>query len=479
VMAAAATALAAADGRRAIAGSVLLLTGATLIHWNFVVVFGGILLVLALVLVKESLADRRAGATVLRTPSGRLGAILVGSAALGVGAILLAPGGPQSPPPSRGLFLKRLHAILPAYELPIAAPVAAAGATALWRPEQDAARSAHRARRRGLWFALAWLGSAGAAAVLLYAGQAVAAHRIIGFAFALPLLMAAAIVWVSRAAWRSRRTLIRAGGVMVLVAALAAGAFATQRLWFRTHASMPARAFGQASTAGVYLERYASGRQTVVVLDGSPSFVPLAVRVFRASITPDHISTLLPYLGDPDRLLAGQPTIRTDDRFNKASQVNWAKLEPLLGTDPVILMVQAFDRNFAQLTTVHPEWVVAPGVAVVRGPRPSAPLPPADAPRPTPGRTLILRAGAVLLILFVVGLGWSAGLIPSGWFERLALAPAFGIATLSLAGVVADRVGVLASGPPGVAIAALTAAAGWSILASRRVRASRSGRRRG
>jgi hypothetical protein len=57
----------------------------------------------------------------------------------------------------------------------------------------------------------------------------------------------------------------------------------------------------------------------------------------------------------------------------------------------------------------------------------------------------------------------------------VALAPAFGIATLSLAGVVADRVGVLASGPPGIAVAAITAATGWSILALRRLRASRPG----
>ena len=348
-----------------------------------------------------------------------------------------------------------MTAIVPVYDLPITGPIAAGGALSLWRPKDPA-------RRRALWFALIWCGSAVAATALLYLGAPVAAHRILGFAYALPVLAAAALVWAARAGWRAGRTVPRAAGIVVLVGGLAVSAFATERQWFRSHASLPAATFAQAATAGAYLERYAPGRPAVVVIDGAPGLVPLAERVFRASVPADRIATTLPYLGDPDRLLAGQPTVRGDPAFDTASRLNLDHLRPLLSKDPVVVMVSSLDRRYRALTRANPGWVVAPGVAVVSGPRPVAPLAAAPTPRAVSGRSLVLRAGAVLLLLSVVGVGWAWSLVPAGWFERLALTPAFGVAALSLAGVAADRLGMVFPGPAGMGVAAGAAAAGWA-----------------
>ena len=44
----------------------------------------------------------------------------------------------------------------------------------------------------------------------------------------------------------------------------------------------------------------------------------------------------------------------------------------VLAEHPVILVLQAFDRQYGDVVGAHPDWEVAPGVAVAQGPRPAA-----------------------------------------------------------------------------------------------------------
>ena len=463
VLAAAAAVLDAADGRRTAAAAVILLVGGALVHWNFVAVFGAVVAVFGLALLPESARARRAGTRTLATPTGRVGTILVAAGALGVAALVgLTPAGPQPPPPSRSMFLDRLRGVLPSYRLLFVVPVALGGAALL--------REGSARRRRSLWFALLWCASALAAAALLYAGLPVAAHRIVGFALALPFLAAAALVGVAGRAWRTGRAPIRAVGTAVLVLGVAVGAFVTLRDWYDNAPSMSAKAFGYATTAGAYLDRYAPGRPVVLLFETTPGGVVVGVRTFRAAAPPDRIAQVGAYLGDVTELLAGRPTTRPGDAaFNTASLGTWRAVRPVLARDPVILTNPAFDTAFPALLAQHPDWLVAPGLMVVSGPRPAG-IQAAAIPGPISGWFLLLGGLAVLALLGAAGVGWAWSLVPSGWFERCALAPAFGVATLVLGGAVADAAGVRLAGPVAWLVVAGVALAGWGPAVLRRRR---------
>jgi hypothetical protein len=88
-------------------------------------------------------------------------------------------------------------------------------------------------------------------------------------------------------------------------------------------------------------------------------------------------------------------------------------------------------------------------------------------PSPTPlsAASLVVLWAAFLAVLVGVGAGWSAAFVRAAWVERLALSPAFGIATLVLGGVLADRAGVRPTGAPGAALVVAIAAAGWGMFA--------------
>jgi hypothetical protein len=296
----------------------------------------------------------------------------------------------------------------------------------------------------------------------------------VGFALALPFLAAAALVAVARRAWRSGRWPVRTAGAAVLVAGLALGGSVTMRDWYDNAPTLSAKAFGYATAAGTYLDRYAPGRPVVFLFDTTPGGVVTGVRTFRAAAPPDRIAQVGAYLGDLDELLAGRPTIRPGDAaFNTASVANWRSVQPVLSRDPVILTNPAFDVAFRALLAAHPDWLVTPGLMVVAGPRPPG-VQAAPTPGPVGGRFLLVGGVAVLALLGVAGMGWAWSLIPGDPFERAALAPAFGIAALVLGGTVADAFGVRSAGVGAWFVAGGTALAGWA-PAMLRGRLGRSG----
>jgi hypothetical protein len=93
---------------------------------------------------------------------------------------------------------------------------------------------------------------------------------------------------------------------------------------------------------------------------------------------------------------------------------------------------------------------------------------------PVGPRTVAAGVGygaGTLAVLALLGLGWAVALLPVGTraIEALAIAPAFGIGMLLLAGVVVDSVGVRLAGVGGAAAVLLPMAAG-AALAVRRIR---------
>ena len=81
----------------------------------------------------------------------------------------------------------------------------------------------------------------------------------------------------------------------------------------------------------------------------------------------------------------------------------------------------------------------------------------------------------MLLLLGVVGLGWTASLLDSTWVGRLAVAPAVGLCALVLGGSFVGRVGLDLNGIAGTTLVVVLAAAGWIPFARRAARRRRAG----
>ena len=113
-------------------------------------------------------------------------------------------------------------------------------------------RGGDRGRRRGLALAAVWALSGGAAVAALGAGLAVPAHRILAFAYGIPILVAAGIVGL--AAWLAAR--VPAAGAVVVLAALAGVAFLGYRVWSPTIPWLKAEPYTEAQAAGNYLARF-------------------------------------------------------------------------------------------------------------------------------------------------------------------------------------------------------------------------------
>src|SRR5205823_3305917 len=89
---AATCALLAADGRRGVAATGVLLAGAAVVHWLFAALFVAVLAGAAVLFVPESILARRRGTRLLDTPTARMGAGIGAGVLGGAAAVVLAPG---------------------------------------------------------------------------------------------------------------------------------------------------------------------------------------------------------------------------------------------------------------------------------------------------------------------------------------------------------------------------------------------------
>jgi hypothetical protein len=246
------------------------------------------------------------------------------------------------------------------------------------------------------------------------------------------------------------------------------------RAWGTTSPTITDAELRQIRTAAVYVDAQPPGRPVVVLLDPADNRpdvdAVLADHWTRLSVDADHIAATAIYVGDLDRYLAGEPTIRGDSRFDLASRRFVTGVRPLLARDPSVITLSTLNRTFGQLAGARAGSVVAPGVAVIRGPLPQRPIAAAALPgRPSWVLLALLIAGGVGLAA-AAGSGWARWLLPPG--VRAWLAPALGVAVLVLAGTAADRLGIRLHGVGAIAVVGAVAGAGWLGAVLRRGRAA-------
>ena len=81
----------------------------------------------------------------------------------------------------------------------------------------------------------------------------------------------------------------------------------------------------------------------------------------------------------------------------------------------------------------------------------------------------------LLVVLVLTGGGWAAALSDLPALGIVSVAPAFGIATLSCAGLAASRLGVPLRGPAGAGLVGGIAVAGWAAAIFTRTRGNTAG----
>jgi hypothetical protein len=460
LVAAAATAMVVVGGEGGGPAAVLLLAAAALVHWPFGLVFLLVLAAVGVALLPESFVRWRRGERAVRTPAARMGA-LVGVAAAGMaGALALAPAAPELPRAGFGQFTRKLRALAPLYRFPFVGPLAVAGAVALAFPRD-------RARLRGLLLAVVWAGSAVAAVALLALGVKTAAHRMLAFALGIPILAVAALVGAVRVLGRIRPALAPVGYLLAAAAVAVGAGLATDAWSTRDRSWMPIQQLIQARQAGEYLEAVDNQGPVIFVLNphaqrpGSP--VELAFRVLRAGLPGEHVASVHVYLGEPNELLAGRATLRPENRaYNKVSTRHFRDVEPLLEANPIVLLLSSFNEGRPR-GEEEVGYQAAPGISVLQGPTPEGlTLSPPTLPQRVSALSLIANLALVLGLLWLSGLGWARSLLPLSWPERVALAPALGMAALVVGGLLVGRLGLGGVASTGIAVTAAVTVLGWA-----------------
>jgi MFS family permease len=488
-------------------GAVLLLAAAGLAHPSILGIFLAVMAVAAVLYLPESWRSWRTGGGPASTPTARLAMV----AAAGAGLTAAALGGllraaPDSPTLTRGELTKKLRQDLPLHLLPVTLPLGAMGVWSLAeRLRRFGGRAAgDRSRKRGLAedpnrsaarFALtlfvAWAGVVAVGVLAFYLGVNSPAHRFLAFFIPLPILVALGLLWARE---RAGKAIGRTAGAAVL----AVGTVGLALLGFRDYYVILPDERGvewletpkvqEAASAASYLDAVGvRGDDPVVfVVDDlglNPlSYVPEMAYILRSALPAERIENAYFYVGDPERYLAGEPTYRTSPpTYNVNANRFWPTIRRLLPGQPVALLLSSYNPAYGEFVTDHPEAIVAPNVAVLHGPAPDRSIEPP--PIPTGLRGLIPNAVfdvATLALLVLVGAGWVIALVPSGGrpFEVLALAPAFGIGSLILVGVLVDTAGFRLGGAGGVVTVAAAAGVGMAFAAGRlrRNRASATGR---
>ena len=456
LVAAAAAALRAAGGGRGAGLGAALMLSAWLIHWQFALLFSGLLLILAIGCLPPSIRERRTGRSIAATPSARVAAVALGGAGLGLAALLWGMPGGLRPPAgvTRGSVERHLGRQVELFRLPVAVVASVLGAVWLIGDRRDPSRP------RAAWLLVPWALVPAAAALVYAAGTTLPLPRSLSFAAAIPLLGALGLV--GAAAW-VRERFRPAWGVVVATIAVVAVAASTAFAWNAWRTRDPwseDRQLARFQALGEYLAT--AGRPAIVVVDGpagpagaEPHFGTVPVlRRLRAVLPARQALRTTVYLGDPDRLLADEPTLRpTVPGFDPIARDTWRAASQLLDDDPTIVVVGSQFTGFPEAVAAHPGWTSLGGFAIVAGPAPSSSLERPAAPEGPSPLALVAWWAACLGLLAAAGAGWSLRFADGPLPQRLALAPATGLAVLVPACLVAERLGVRVGGPAGILVA--------------------------
>ncbi len=469
LVAAAAVAIRLARGEGGVWAGALLGTGAVVMHWPIGLLFVGVLGLYALTLVPPAVASHRTGTPWLATPAARVGFMTALSGGFGLGALAITPGAHVFSTAEREPFLSNLNRTLPWYRLPQTLPVAAMGAVLLWfqRPRPP--------RRHALWLYAAWTFPIAAGALLFALGRALPVVRLLAVALPIPLLCAAAGVGLIRLAASPRGI---AGPVLAVVAAaVVLGGVGLQARTARdsfegTQPMVRTLELGPIRAAIAYLTTSAPDERAVFVVqradDAESDFgmIP-AFRRIRAFAPGRYAARIATYLGAPRGFFAGVATHRPEvPGYDEASDIYWGLLRPWLPEDPVVMVLRPFYDGYHALAKAHPDAEIAPGVMLLRGPVPAPSFSPPPPLTPPSAQDLVRWIAVSFAALVVAGIGWSFGLLRLPWSDRLAFAPAIGLAALVIAGFVVGY-GAALTRDTGRGMFAGVAVLGWLVGAAR------------
>jgi hypothetical protein len=286
------------------------------------------------------------------------------------------------------------------------------------------------------------------------------ADRLITFAFPVPILAGVGLAWV----WRrlEARRILAIAVVAALGAAMAGGALIA---WGRQAPFLTPLEVEAVTAAGRIADTVPPGTPLVFVVDDADATATfLATRagnVIRAAVPPDRVPDVYVFVGTPRDLLAGRPTARGDREYDELSRRSLAAI-PSDGPDPLVLVVAPFDRTGEArgapgLDAWTPDVSATIAGSLDEAPAARDPLVPAS---PT---GIGLGAIVVLALLWTAGSGWSRWAFADGP-TAVALAPAFGLATLILVGVALERVGLALSGSLGPTLVAVLAGGGGYLV---------------
>ncbi len=260
-------------------------------------------------------------------------------------------------------------------------------------------------------------------------------YRWSAFALGLPILAIAAGPWVGEAvAARAGPRAPEAGlAVAVLVSAVLVGGGIG--VWWSKEPQMTPEDRVQLALASRYLAPLPEETPVIVVVSPRVRNLPI------------------------DRVFSGLPAERLPHVQVVAARVNEGSADLGLGipvpTGAVVLVPLEFNGG----EEVHAGTELGPGLRLLAGPPPPAPIAVPPAPR-APGAPLLAWYVALsLAVTTLAGWGWSL-LINVPVAGRLALSPVIGTAMLGLVGVALARVGVRPDGPGAVADLVLTVTSG-------------------
>ena len=454
--------LAFADRQPGYAGALVLVAGATLVHWSFTLFALALLGGVGVVFLVPSLRHTRNGGSWWETPALRLGAVVGGGVAVGTASMFVAPALPQKIPWVEAERIELKNALrLPALRLPVWAVAATAGAAV-------SLSATDTLRRMTSVLLIGWSATVLLAAVLFRMGWNVPPYRYATFALALPILATLFVTTLGTLIARRLPILGTFVGVSLAVAAVAWATSWSVDYW-RSQPSIPEEQFDQSLAAGRYLGSTGEDRP-VVYITSLPQIV-FPDHMLRAGVPPSFVDDVYVFPGtlrevgflqeNPgEELLTPGP--------NRRSQAARELIADVFARDPIVLFLSAF--NEGRRAPPSPE--VQPGVFVVQG------TSGVTEPAASAGTNdVVVDALALAALLAVVGIGWSVALAPGDLLARAGLAMSFGLAVLALVGTVAGRLGLPLRGTSGMALVITIALGGWVVKAFDHLRA-RPGRHR-
>lgn len=481
-------------------GAVVLLAAAALSHWLFMPVVALFMAAWWLLSLPSSIRARRAGTPLLRTEAG---ALLAAGGIGGAATVTLIYPVLGSSFTTREIgelhsrYLPKLREDLNGMAAWAVAAPTALGGYLVARPaapdRSDVPERGAFLRMLGGWTAVCLLGMLVAAITL-----ALPPHRFLGLLVALPMAVAlGALVWTA-GRWVARHG-GRPAGIAAAVLIVAALSIPTVRWWFgpadvrgdvvlNEPALGPEQwfqqdAYQEARSIDAYVAQLPAGRRVVVGVgplgSSGPISISLKERTVRAGLAPEHQSRVWVVPGEPADLLAGRFTRVPGEPANSHNRPFFDLAAPALRSGAAIVVPRALGvQEFRRAVRQDHARVIAPGVALLRGPAPASPL---GAPPPlhvVPTTEVgVVEAIWLVALLGVAGLGWALWFL--GTTARplvvLSVAPAAGAAVLVLVALAATELGLHAAEAPGVATTVVVAAAGFA-LAARGLRRNRPDR---